>query len=115
MKLLVLILNEFGKLDELLLKLNDARISGATILNSSGMARTLVEIGDENLFGSLRHLLDLDRNENRTILMVLDEEKVATTIALIESVVGNLDLPGTGILFTVPIDFVKGAYGMDRK
>lgn len=114
MKLLVLILNDLDKLEQLLQKFNDEKISGATIINSTGMARTLAEIGDEALFGSLRHLLNMDRNENRTILMVLNENKVVNTVSLIESVVGDLNNPDTGIVFTLPLDFVKGAFGLER-
>lgn len=114
MKLLVLILNDLDKLELLLKRFSDENISGATIINSTGMARTLAEIGDEALFGSLRKLLNMDRNENRTILMVLNESKVLTTVSLIESVVGDLNSPDTGIVFSLPLDFVKGGFGLDR-
>lgn len=115
MKLLILIMNDVDKLEKLIKQLNEAQITGATIINSTGMARALAEIGDEALLGSLRHILDMDRQENRTILMALNESKVASTVALIESVIGDLSKPNTGLVLTLPIDFAKGAYGLDVK
>ena len=115
MKLMILILNDIEKLERLLKRFHDEEISGATVINSTGMARALAEIGDESLLGSLRHLLDMDRQENCTVLMALNESKVATTVALIESVVGDLSQPNTGLVMTLPIDFAKGAYGLEAK
>ena len=46
--------------------------------------------------------------ENKTIFMVVPDEKVATVSAIVNEVTGGLDHPDTGILFTVPIDHVEG-------
>lgn len=115
MRLFVLVLNDIDKLDDLMKRFQEEKISGATIVNSSGMVHALAEIGDESLFGSLRHLLDMDRQENKMILMVLNESKVKFTLEIIEDVIGNLDKAHTGIAFTLPLDFVKGAYGLETK
>ncbi len=108
MKLLFLILNKVDVLDELLEKLAESGIKGATIIGSKGMARALSDYSDASFLGSLRAVLSPDREENKTILAVLPEDKVPTAVAVIEQTVGDLSLPDTGILFTVPVDFHKG-------
>ena len=115
MRLFVLVLNDVEKLDDLMRRFQEEKISGATIVNSSGMLHALAEIGDESLIGSLRHLLDMDRQENKMIFMVLNETKVKSTIAIIESVIGDLEKEHTGICFTIPVDFVKGAFSLETK
>lgn len=109
-KLLVLILNKTEALEEILAELADSNITGATILSSAGMARTLSNSQYENMsfLGSLRAVLDPDRRESKTILMVIDEDKLDLAISSIENVIGSLDSPDTGIAFTIPVDFTKG-------
>jgi hypothetical protein len=40
--------------------------------------------------------------------MVVEEQEVKIITSIIERVVGSLETPDSGILFTLPIDFVKG-------
>ncbi len=111
MKLLVFILNKTEKLDRLLKTLAHEHITGATVINSSGMASQLSQTSDESLnsiFGSLRMLLKDNQKENKTIMMVVKEEKIPEIERIINEVVGNINEPNTGILFTVPIDFIRG-------
>ena len=110
MRLLVLILNKTEALEDILAKLADSGIRGATILSSAGMARTLSESQYENMsfLGSLRAVLDPDRQESKTVLMVIKSQQLETAISSIEDVIGSLDSPDTGIAFSLPIDFTKG-------
>lgn len=108
MKLLILVLNKVEKLDRLLKEFASQHISGATIINTTGMAQKLMHNDDLNIIGSFRHLIDPKRGENKTIFMVIKEEKLPQIIEVIESIVGSLDEPDTGILFTTPIDFIRG-------
>ncbi|MBC8569697.1 hypothetical protein [Zongyangia hominis] len=110
MKLLVLILNKVEMLEPLLARFTDLQINGATILNSTGMARALSDYMDDSFLGSLRAILDPDRDENKTILTVLKDEQVESAIGAIEEVVGDLSEPDTGIVFTLPVDFIKGVH-----
>ncbi|MEG0899128.1 MAG: hypothetical protein RSD67_00085 [Oscillospiraceae bacterium] len=110
MKLLVLILNKVESLEPLLAKFAEIHINGATILNSTGMARALSNYKDVSILGSLRLILDPDREENRTILTVLPDEQVEMAINCIEEVVGDLDRPDTAIVFTMPIDQIRGLH-----
>ena len=110
MQLLVLVLNKLEVLDELLTQMASAGISGATILNSTGMATTLVHHTEEDvpLFGILRKMLNPDREESKTIFTVLKEEQFETAKEIINRVTGGLSKPNTGIVFTLPINSVEG-------
>ena len=41
-------------------------------------------------------------------MMVIKDEEQDKVLECIEKVIGNLDKPDTGIIFTMPVDFVKG-------
>lgn len=112
-KALFYVLNNADKLHDLLDELRDAGIRGGTIFDSNGMGRELARHGDSiNSFnamtGSLRSLIKPELKDTKTIMFVLDEEKIEEVIAVIEKVVGSLDEPGTGVAFAFPIDFIKG-------
>lgn len=107
MKLMVLILNQVEELEHVLERLERAGIRGATILPSRGMAMALENYTDGSFLGSLRAVMEPDRVENRTILMALSEEQVPVALEAIDRVI-DLDLPNTGVVFTLPIDFIKG-------
>lgn len=111
MKLLVFILNKTEVLDRLLKELADEHLTGATVISSSGMASQLANSSDDtfsNLFGSLRNYLKESKKENKTIIMVTKDENVTRIEEVIGRVVGDIELPNTGILFTVPVDYLKG-------
>ena len=60
--------------------------------------------------GSLRAILNPDREESKTIMAVLRDEQIPKAIQVIESVVGDLSKEDTGVVFTVPVDFQKGMH-----
>ncbi len=115
MKLLVFVLNDIDLLEDLLKEFKDNDIKGATILNSTGMAHTLAASNDEYLIGSIRRLLDMERNESRTILVLLKKEQLLVAKAAIEKVCGDLSAPDSGIMFTVPVDFCKGICAFEEE
>ena len=81
---LFIVLNEVDYLDTVLAKFVEIGVSGATILDSQGMAGAIV---DRNLplFGSLKTLLDGSRPFNKTIFTVIDtEELLNKTISVVE-------------------------------
>ncbi|MFV0480056.1 MAG: hypothetical protein ACK5LZ_05760 [Anaerorhabdus sp.] len=109
MELLFFVLNKLDCLDDLLKGFSDNQISGATVIDSTGLAHLLAE--SDYGFGMLRSLLDLSRSQNKTIFMVCKTEEVKRIEEVIESCVGDLDEPNTGVLFTVPVNYVKGIKG----
>ena len=53
-------------------------------------------------------VLNNDREKNTTIFMVLSDEQVLLARVAVKKVLKNISKPDTGILFTVPVDFVEG-------
>lgn len=108
MKMLVFVLNRVEKLEPVLNKLEHEGLRGATVLTSRGMAMTLDKYFEGSFLGSLRAMMEPDREENRTVFMILKDEDIERTVKAIESVAGSFDQPNSGIVFTIPVDFVKG-------
>ena len=108
MKLLIFVLNKVEKLEPVLNRFEHAGIRGATVLESKGMARALENYYDGSFLGSLRATLEPGREENRTIFAVLPDEDVSKAVQAIEQEIGSLNAPGSGIVFTLPVDFAKG-------
>ena len=108
MKLLFYVLNQKDKLDDLVVRLSEVGVSGATIIPSRGMAKMLYSQDESSFMTSLRALMDQSSDENCTIFTVVNDEQVAAFRSAVHDVVGDLSQPGGGILFTLPIDSVEG-------
>lgn len=107
MQLLIAVINEEEKLDEILSGLIELGVTGATIINSEGMGRVLSH--DIPIFAGLEALASRSRPRNQTIFSVIrDDRKVDQVIALLQEICGNFDAPATGIVFTVPVGRVVG-------
>lgn len=107
MQLLITVVNQDEKLDEILSGFLKLGITGATVLRSEGMGRVLTH--DVPIFAGLQSLLARSRPGNVTIFSVIrDPEKVTAALALLQEVCGNLQEPATGIAFTLPVDRVVG-------
>lgn len=109
MQLLCLVLNETEHLNDLLFKLEKEGITGGTILESTGMAKLLYESNrDTEIFSSMYLLMNSGHPMNKTILMVLDDDKVETAKNVIREIC-DFSRPGVGIMFTLPILSVEGS------
>ncbi len=112
MQMLVLVLNKTEKLDDILKALLDIGIRGATILESTGMARAL-DRDELSIFGSLRMVVDKDRETSKTIFMAVQNSLVEKARETIDEVVGGLCRPDTGVLIGLPINFFDGKVSED--
>lgn len=108
MQMLVIVLNKVECLEEILTEFGKAKISGATILDSRGMAMELADHDDLRFIGSLRFLLEPQRRENKTIFMVIEDQQIPVVSKIINKVTGGLDKPNTGIIFTLPVQYMEG-------
>ncbi len=107
MKLLVFILNNEEYLEEVLEAYVEAGITGATIVDSEGMGRFLAY--EVPLFAGFKEFMKGNRPYNKTILSVVrDEATIQRARNLIDPVIGGLDNAGTGIMFTIPVDWASG-------
>ena len=106
MQLLVAIINHVEQVDDILAGFVELGITGATIVNSEGMGHVLSQ--DVPIFAGLRSLTARSRPSNQTVLSVVQDDKVDPAIALIHEVCGNLESPGAGIVFSIPLSRVVG-------
>ena len=106
MQLLLAVVNDPEKLDEILSGFLELGITGATIISSEGMGKLLSH--DIPIFAGLQTLISRSRPQNRTIFSVIADDKVEPALALLQDVCGNLEDPATGIAFTIPITRVVG-------
>lgn len=107
MELLVCVINQEEKLDDILSGFLEIGVTGATVMHSEGMGHVLAK--DVPVFAGLQELMSRSRPRNITILSVIESgEKLEKAIAVVQDVCGDLDNPATGILFTVPASRVIG-------
>jgi nitrogen regulatory protein P-II 1 len=106
MQLLVAVINHEEKVDDVLAGFVELGITGATVVSTEGMGHVLSQ--DVPIFAGVRALSQRSRPTNQTVFSVIDDALVDAAIALIQDVCGDLDSPGAGIVFTVPVSRVVG-------
>lgn len=112
-RLLVVVINDPDRLDEILTGFLDLGITGATVINSEGMGRLLPD--DIPIFAGLRAVVGEDRPKNTTIFSVVTEDVVRAAVDVVKEVCGDLAAPSTGIAFVLPVEQVIGlAPGIER-
>lgn len=106
MELLVCVINEEDKLNDVLTGFVELGVTGATVLSSQGMARRLPEAP---VFAGLKDLMSGARPQNTTLFSVIEsKEKLDAAIEMITKVCGDFSAAGTGILFTLSLNQVIG-------
>lgn len=106
MYVLFIVLNEVKHLDEILAKFVDIEVTGATIIDSQGMAGAIINNYDQNtsLFGSLRTFMDGAKPYNKTIFTVIkSKELLEKTIDAVREIMKDINKPGVGFMFSIPI------------
>ena len=107
MKLLVFILNDEEYLEEVLQAYVEAGVTGSTIIDSEGMGRFLTY--EVPLFAGFKEFMKGNKPYNKTILSVIRNEATIERVkGLVDEIVGELESPGTGIMFTLPVDWAAG-------
>lgn len=105
-RLLVAVIHDPERIDEILSGFIELGITGATILNTEGMGSVLSH--DIPIFAGLQTLISGSRPQNRMIFSVLPTSLVDSAVDLLREVMGDLEKPATGIVFTPPVDRVEG-------
>lgn len=110
MQMFVLVLNKVECLEPILEGMLEKGISGATILDSTGMMRVLE--GDDNvdlpMMGLLRHFYNPERKRSKTMFAIIRDEQLKPLTDIINRATGGLDRPDTGICFCLPTSYVEG-------
>lgn len=66
--------------------------------------------GEVPFFGAMRAFLKPERENSNLIIAAVNDDHVDNAVKAIEDVIGDLSKPDTGVVFTVPISYVKGLY-----
>jgi nitrogen regulatory protein P-II 1 len=110
MRLIVFVLNREELLERVLEAYVEVGITGATILDSEGMGRFLTY--EVPLFADFKGFMKGNKPYNKTILSVVQDDAILEDLrTILDEVCGGLASPGTGILFSVPVDFAVGLVG----
>ena len=106
MHLLIAVVNQEEKLEEVLSGFLEIGVTGATVINSEGMGRLLA--AEVPIFAGLQALAGRTRPRNQTLFSVIDDDKVDGALALLQEVCGDFSRPATGIVVTLPVNRVLG-------
>lgn len=110
--MIILVLDDISKLDDVMLAWRKAGSRGITILESSGAARLLAYRGardDLPMFPGLRNLAEHQEIHHRTLFTVLDDKvDLEAFFDATEAVTGKLDEPSTGVMIALPVVMVRG-------
>jgi len=116
MYMILLVLSDPDRLEDLLIAWEENGVQGATVLFSTGLGRIRELEGwrdDMPLIPSLSDFYELPENMNRTVFTVVkDEAQVDAVVAATKTVIGDLDESKTGLLLVLP---VVRAYGVNKK
>jgi len=116
MFLILFVLNNPEKLDDLLTAWEETGVGGVTIFPSSGLGRVRMRSGlwdDVPLIPSLEALFQHEEDFNRTLFTVVpDQDMVERVVRATQQVVGDLSKPQSGLLVVLP---VTQAYGLEKK
>lgn len=114
MKLLVFVLNKEELLEATMEAYLEAGITGATILDSEGMGRFLAY--EVPLFASFKDVMAGAVPRNKTILsMISGDEPLRRLLPILQGSIGDLSVPGLGVMFTVPIDWSSVAIADEKR
>ncbi len=108
--MVILVLDDIDRLEDVLDAWRMAGSRGATILESSGMARLKAMNRDDlPLFPSLSDLLQGREVHHRTLFTVLgDDIDLEAFFDATEAVLGSLDTHHSGIIFALPVISSRG-------
>jgi len=102
--LLVMVLDDAQRLDDVLRAWMQAGVPGITILESTGIHRVLTRHRAQPAYMGFGQMFGSGRVGHNTLLAVIDAMETAeAAVAATEEVVGTLDRPDTGLVFVVPI------------
>ncbi len=106
MKLLVLVLNKEEYTEQVLERFVELGVPGATTIETIGMGRVLSQ--EIPIFAGNIDMMAGARPSNKTIFTIVEDEMVSEIEKGVEEIIGSLEEPGNGILFSLPVEYVKG-------
>ena len=106
--ILVVVLNETDCFEKIISKFSELGVSGGTIIDSKGMAETILCNDKIPTFGGLRQIFEHCRPSNKTIFSIIESKSKLNEVqkGLLETC--DFTNPGIGIIFAVPIENAIG-------
>lgn len=110
MEFLILLLKKTELIDDLILHLQEIEVHHGTIVDAKSMTTALSAHWDDvPMFGLFRSAKNHEYNEDVKMLMfALRKEQIEDVKRVIEEVIGDMNQPGTAVMFTLPISFWEG-------
>lgn len=107
MYMLMFVLDDPNRLDDLLIAWTEAGVTGATIIESTGIRRRQAQAVPMRFL--YRTASPLVEEGHLTLLAVVaDEEKARLCLQATEALVGDLSGPNTGVFAAWPLALIKG-------
>ena len=110
MYLLVNVLERSEELPTIMEQFAKIGITGSTVIDSTGMGRVLMKTrATLPVMQQINKVTTDIESSNKTILTVIKEKKrLNEAIKIVKSLCGDLNKPGQGILFAMPLKIVEG-------
>ncbi len=111
MFLLVIILNEIEYLQDIIKKMREVGLRGATILESSGSANVVDnDLYSVSFLASLVNALEGKSKASRVVISLIErEEQVKKAMDEIQKILGgDLKKPNLGMMFVLPVTHFRG-------
>ncbi len=104
MYMLIMVLDDSSRLNEVLAAWTGAGVRGVTILESTGLNRVFRRAKADPMYAGFSQIFGGGRVGHNTLFAVINDVSVAeTAVTATEKVLGKLIEPDTGIVFMLPI------------
>jgi len=105
-ELFVCVLNRPEAVEDVVAAFLEIGVTGCTIIDTKGMGKVISQ--DIPIFAGFKNMFAGARESNVTIFSVMDSAIVDKAIEIIEETYTSFSEPSTGIVFTIPINKVRG-------
>ena len=105
-ELFICVINRPEAVEDVIAGLLEIGVTGCTIIDSKGMGKVVGQ--DIPIFSGFKSLFSGARESNVTLFSVMDSNMVECAVNIIEEIYVSFSEPSTGIMFTVPVNMVKG-------
>ncbi|MCA9970169.1 MAG: hypothetical protein KC425_08135 [Anaerolineales bacterium] len=104
MYMLVMVLDDSTRLNEVLGAWVEAGVKGVTIMESTGLNRVFVRTTAQPMFAGFSQIFGSGRVGHNTLFAVIEDlETAERAVAGTEALLGDLRQPHTGIVFAIPV------------
>lgn len=109
MEMLVAIIENPENINPILDRFFEEDIPGATVIDSRGMGHMIAD--HTSIFSRFTDLTGgegASKHNNVLFTIIKEEEQMMQAKEIIKTVVGDLDEPDTGLIFTIPVNSIEG-------